>query len=89
MAAQARLNLHLSKCHIVGNHMSRLIWVIISLEFGWNLVHTRRSCRLLERLICITGEITRGLNDEQFLTIIVKPQHEISNNIVQQNLGEF
>ena len=23
-AAQARLNLHLSKCHIVGNHMSRL-----------------------------------------------------------------
>ena len=24
-AAQARLSLHLSKCHIVGNHMSRLI----------------------------------------------------------------
>ena len=24
--AQARLSLHLSKCHIVGNHMSRLIW---------------------------------------------------------------
>ena len=24
-AAQARLNLHLSKCHIVGNHMSRRI----------------------------------------------------------------
>ena len=23
-AAQARLNLHLLKCHIVGNHMSRL-----------------------------------------------------------------
>ena len=23
--AQARLSLHLSKCHIVGNHMSRLI----------------------------------------------------------------
>ena len=23
-AAYARLNLHLSKCHIVGNHMSRL-----------------------------------------------------------------
>ena len=23
-AAQARLSLHLSKCHIVGNHMSRL-----------------------------------------------------------------
>ena len=25
-AAQARLSLHLSKCHIVGNHMSRLIF---------------------------------------------------------------
>ena len=24
-AAQARLGLHLSKCHIVGNHMTRLI----------------------------------------------------------------
>ena len=24
MATQARLSLHLSKCHIVGNHMSRL-----------------------------------------------------------------
>ena len=27
-AAQARLSLHLLKCHIVGNHMSRLIWLI-------------------------------------------------------------
>ena len=26
-AVQARLSLHLSKCHIVGNHMSRLICV--------------------------------------------------------------
>ena len=25
MAVQARLSLHLSKCHIVGNHMTRLI----------------------------------------------------------------
>ena len=25
--AQARLSLHLSKCHIVGNHMSRLNYV--------------------------------------------------------------
>ena len=34
---QARLSLHLSKCHIVGNHMSRLILikltsVIVSLK---------------------------------------------------------
>ena len=28
-AAQARLSLHLSKCHIVGNHMSRLNYVDI------------------------------------------------------------
>ena len=27
-AAQARLSLHLSKCYIVGNHMSRLIILI-------------------------------------------------------------
>ena len=26
-AAQALLSLHLSKCHIVGNHMSRLIYI--------------------------------------------------------------
>ena len=26
-AAQARLNLHFSKCHIVGNHMSELNYV--------------------------------------------------------------
>ena len=25
---QARLNLHLSKCHIVENHMSRLIFLV-------------------------------------------------------------
>ena len=25
-AVQARLSLYLSKCHIFGNHMSRLIW---------------------------------------------------------------
>ena len=27
-AAQARLSLHLSKCHIVGSHMSRLICLL-------------------------------------------------------------
>ena len=29
LAAQARLSLHLSKCHIVGTHMSRLNYVIL------------------------------------------------------------
>ena len=28
-AAQAHLSLHLSKCHIVGNHVSRLIFDIL------------------------------------------------------------
>ena len=28
-AAQAGLSLHLSKCHIVGNHMSRLIYIYV------------------------------------------------------------
>ena len=32
-AIQARLSLHLSKCHIVGNHMSRLICVLSSLLY--------------------------------------------------------
>ena len=31
--AQARLSLHLSKCHIVGNHMSRLNYSLSKLVF--------------------------------------------------------
>ena len=31
-AAQARLSLHLSKCHIVGNHMSRLNFHLYSIS---------------------------------------------------------
>ena len=30
LAAQGRLSLHLSKCHIVGNHMPRLIMLCIT-----------------------------------------------------------
>ena len=37
-AAQARLSLHMSKCHIVGNHMSRLIWMR---RFAANLFNPR------------------------------------------------
>ena len=29
-AAHARLSLHLSKCHIVGKHMSRLIFIMMT-----------------------------------------------------------
>ena len=31
-AVQARLSLHLSKCHIVGNHMSRLKYELLMLN---------------------------------------------------------
>ena len=31
-AGQARLSLHISKCHIVGNHMSRLNYEFIQLD---------------------------------------------------------
>ena len=31
-AAQARLSLHLPKCHIVGNHMSRLKYIYFMLQ---------------------------------------------------------
>ena len=37
-AAQAHLSLHLSKCHIVGNHMSRPNYlVVLGLTFGLSL----------------------------------------------------
>ena len=32
LATQARMSLHLSKCKIVGNHMSRLNYMYISLQ---------------------------------------------------------
>ena len=32
-AAQVRLSLHMSKCHIVGNHMSRLICHLARVPF--------------------------------------------------------
>ena len=40
-AAQARLSPHLSKCHIVGNHMSRLIYQYHSLVC--RLGHKKRA----------------------------------------------
>ena len=35
--AQAPLSLHLSKCHIVGNHMSRLILFFLQMNDAWNV----------------------------------------------------
>ena len=37
-AAEARLSLHLSKCHIVGNHMSQLIFLEVSNAFNSNTI---------------------------------------------------
>ena len=33
-AAQASLSLHMSKCHIVGNHMSQLIYGHTNIKIG-------------------------------------------------------
>ena len=37
-AAQACRGLHLSKCHIVGNHMSRLICFDNTIQYNCNIV---------------------------------------------------
>ena len=47
-AAQARLNLHSSKCHIVGNHMSLLIYIYTGNQFhAWkDYVHAGSNASL-------------------------------------------
>ena len=44
-AAQARVSLHLSKCHIVGNRMSRLIYKAIERvhQDQWNLICSKAT----------------------------------------------
>ena len=37
-AAEARLSLHLSKCHIVGNHMSRLIYQVVLQIYSFRIL---------------------------------------------------
>ena len=49
-AAQARLSLHLSKCHIVGNHMSRLKCTFSYHEEYTGKVYLKFSKRLEEEL---------------------------------------
>ena len=69
MAAQARLSLHMSKCHIVGNHMSRLIYPSLV------LVQPRKTCPwLTERLLMGRKESnqTKQTNRVKYL------QHNIS-----------
>ena len=47
------MSLHLSKCHIVGNHMSRLIY---SMKFKLSLFHFANS----SSFICLTGNKRKG-----------------------------
>ena len=53
-AAHARLSLHLSKCHIVGNHMSRLKFNIgfCSLA-GWREPYLITTDFRMKRLYCV------------------------------------
>ena len=51
---QARLSLHLSKCHIVGNHMSRLFYICNVATF---LVH-----------ICLLSQLAYNPSDDPIVT---------------------
>ena len=61
-AALARLSLHLSKCHIVGNHMSPLICMQDRktahnrLYLFVDVTRTKRSCSFMFGLIFIDGK---------------------------------
>ena len=43
-AVQARLSLHMSKCHIVGNHMSQLISVFV-VSFLESIIAKLATCK--------------------------------------------
>ena len=59
-AAQACLSLHLSKCHIVGNHMSRLIC-------QWKMIfnHLVRKFKVLELLDDQKNSVKSIIDDHQ------------------------
>ena len=50
-AAQACLSLHMSKCHIVGNHMSQLILLILKNHVGVPEILVAVP-QILERHLC-------------------------------------
>ena len=52
-AAHACLSLDLSKCQIVGNHMSRLIWCIIEAVYS-HVAHTHLVCSLDDKSISVS-----------------------------------
>ena len=76
-AAQARLSLHLLKCHIVGNHMSRLIYELsVSVSGDTRIIND--NCCFQKYHICTMSEIiymhgsSEGLAFVIYKTIIVE-----------------
>ena len=64
-AAEARLSLHLSKCHIVGNLMH---WLIIHILFGYFVYHVKAQTHLSIYWSPITEEGRFHMSGLLFLT---------------------
>ena len=67
-ATQARLNLHLSKCRNVGNHMSRLNYLLLP-------PLSRVEGVVFDPLLCV---VALGV----LSSFAIEPRHVISNNVV-------
>ena len=66
-AAQARLSLNLSKCHIVGNHMSQLIWLFrflssVLLRLGPVLLHASSMWIVNDCVMCNVNDCVRMIS---------------------------
>ena len=73
-AAQARLNLHLSKCHMVGNRMLRLKYVFHST--WWNKCHIHsKNLNILDMWTKISDFQQCGMCDQQRLRPACAPAH--------------
>ena len=59
------MSLRLSKCHIFGNHMSRLIWSIIQVVSS-----VSTSLSYIGRTLCMLGNFSNVLQSQRFFFII-------------------
>ena len=94
-AAQARLSLLFSKCHIVGNHMSRLIYVDVKFKYSSVLKRVRLVAGILKlnhscchggvRQPCVSEQA--GLNIAGSLILVFTRQCYISQRIRPQYLN--
>ena len=73
-AAQAHLSLHLSKCHIVGNHVSRLKCVIKGMHCNCFYDHL-----FLQVLNVVKEQITRALDKKQLPPSLENFRQNLSN----------